>query len=281
VRAATAAALLVVLALPGAAGARAGEVPAFRHVVVIVFENKEEASVLGNGAAPTFDRLAAEHAVLSRYYGVTHPSLPNYLALVSGSTHGITSNCTACVVRAPSLANTLAAGRRTWKTYAEGLPRPGFTGAVAGSYAKKHNPFLYFQDVVSRPAWRARVVPLTRLRGDLGRDALPDFALVVPDLCHSMHDCSVATGDAWLRALVPPLLRLPETAVFVVFDEGTTNTRGGGHIPALVLGSAVRPGSRTAAATGHCGLLRTVEDAWGLPRLGCSRRAAPILGIWR
>ena len=279
-RAAGVAALVVVLALPGAAGAR-GAVPTFRHIVVVVFENKEHPSVLGSDAAPTFNRLAADYATLIRYYGVTHPSLPNYLALVSGSTKGITSNCTTCLVRGPSLANTLAQAHRTWKTYAEGLPRPGFTGAFAGSYAKKHDPFLYFRDVVSRPAWRARVVPLTALRVDLRRNVLPDFALVVPDMCHSMHDCSVVTGDAWLRSLAPTLLRLPETAVFVVFDEGTTNVRRGGHIPALALGTAVLPGSRYEAVTGHCGLLRTIEDAWRLARLGCSRRAGPIVGIWR
>jgi phosphatidylinositol-3-phosphatase len=280
VRAALAAALLVLVALPGAARARGG-VPAFTHVVVIVFENKERESVLPNPSAPTFSRLANEHATLTRYYGVTHPSLPNYLALVSGSTHGITSDCTTCLVGSRSLAGTLAAAHRTWKTYAEGLPRPGFTGASAGRYAKKHDPFLYFREVLARPAWRKRVVPLTALRTDLQRNHLPDFALVVPDLCHSMHDCPVASGDRWLASVVPPLLQLPETAVFVVFDEGTSGERGGGHVPAFAAGTAVRPGVRYDAVTSHCGLLRTVEDAWSLPRLGCSARTPPITGIWR
>jgi hypothetical protein len=275
-----AAALLVVLAVPGSAGALGG-VPAFSHVVVIVFENKERPSVLGSPSAPTFNRLAQEYATLGRYYGVAHPSLPNYLALVSGSTHGIASNCTSCVVAGRSLAWTLAAAHRTWRTYAEGLPRPGYTGASAGTYAKKHNPFLYFREVVTRPAWRARVVALTALREDVRRDRMPDFALVVPDLCHSMHDCSVATGDRWLSSLVSPLLQLADTAVFVVFDEGTTSAHGGGHVPALAAGTAVRPGSRYDRVTSHCGLLRTIEDAWGLPRLGCSARTAPITGIWR
>ena len=279
-QAAAAVAFLALLLLPSAAGARSG-VPPFGHVVVVVFENKEAGSVVGRAEAPTFDRMAAAYAGLGRYYGVAHPSLPNYLALVSGSTHGISSNCTVCVVRGRSLAGTLTAAGRTWKTYAEGLPRAGYTGASVGRYAKKHDPFLYFREVLARPAWRARVVPLTALRRDLARDALPDFSLVVPDLCHSMHDCSVAIGDAWLRTLLPPLLRLPETVVFVVFDEGVTSLRGGGHVPALALGSAVEPGSRDDRVTGHCGLLRTVEDAWTLPLLGCSRKAAPITGIWR
>jgi acid phosphatase len=161
------------------------------------------------------------------------------------------------------------------------LPRAGFTGGSSGRYAKKHDPFLYFGEVLTRPPWRARVVPLSGLRRDLSGDTLPDFSLVVPDLCHSMHDCSVATGDAWLRALLPPLLRLPETVVFVVFDEGVTDLRGGGHVPALALGTAVLPGSHDDRVMSHCGLLRTVEDAWALPLLGCSRRASPIAGIWR
>jgi hypothetical protein len=280
VRAALAAALLVLVAVPGAARAGAG-VPAFGHVFVIVFENKERQSVLGNPSAPTFNRLGLQFATMGRYYGVAHPSLPNYLALVSGSTQGITSDCTACLVRARSLAGTLAEAHRTWKTYAEGLPRPGYTGASAGAYAKKHDPFLYFREVAARPAWRARVVPLTALRTDLHRSRLPEFALVVPDLCHSMHDCSVATGDRWLASVLPPLLQLADTVVFIVFDEGATNARGGGNVPALAVGTAVRPGSSYGRVTSHCGLLRTIEDAWSLPRLGCSARIAPITGIWR
>jgi phosphatidylinositol-3-phosphatase len=279
-RAALAGLTLFLVLAPGTGGARPG-VPRLAHIVVIVFENKERETVLGSGAAPTFDRLAARYATLTEYYAVTHPSLPNYIALVSGSTYGIKHNCTSCVVGGRSLASTLERAHRSWKTYAEGLPRPGFAGASAGSYAKKHNPFLYFREVLARPARRQRVVPLTALRTDLARRKLPDFALVVPDLCHSMHDCSVATGDAWLADIVPPLLRLQSTAVFVIFDEGDSAVRGGGHIPALALGTAVRPQSRFDRVTSHCGLLRTIEDAWALPRLGCSTRAAPITGIWR
>jgi acid phosphatase len=278
-RAAAMAALLAVIALPGAARARGG-VPPFSHVVVVVFENKEFGSVSSTDA-PTFARMGGVYATLGRYYGVAHPSLPNYLALVSGSTQGISSDCITCLASGRSLAGTLLAAKRTWKTYAEGLPEPGFTGPSSGRYAKKHNPFLYFPEVLARPAWRARVVPLTTLQTDLRRKKVPDFALVVPDLCNSMHDCSVATGDAWLRTLLPPLLRLPKTVVFVIFDEGVTALQGGGHVPALALGTAVRPRTRYDRVTSHCGLLRTIEDAWALPRLGCSRRVTPILGIWR
>jgi len=258
-----------------AAVALASPVPAFRHVVVIMFENKEPAQVLGNPAAPTFARLVRRGASLPRYEGVAHPSLPNYLALVSGSTHGITSDCTDCVVSGPSLADSLHASGRTWKTYAEGLPRVGFTGADAGRYAKKHDPFAYF-----RSTDLSRIVPFAQLRRDLAGGTLPDFAFLVPDLCHDMHDCPVATGDRWLAAVAPALERLPRTAVFVVFDEGETDAGGGGNVPALVFGTAVKRGSTYAARTDHYGLLRTIEDAWELPRLGRSASTAPITGIW-
>jgi hypothetical protein len=275
-------ALVCALLAGGAASAAAPvPVPAFDHVVVIVFENKETSSVLGKRVAPTFNSYARHYAKLTRYYGVTHPSLPNYIALVSGSTQGVTTNCTDCVVDARSLADTIEASGRTWKTYAEGLPAPGFLGPFKGRYAKKHNPFAYFRGVADDPLRRARIVPLTRLAADLRTGALPSFSLVVPDLCHSMHDCSVPVGDAWLRSQAGKFLELPKTVVFILFDEGGTNIGGGGHTPALALGTAVRPGSRFTGVTGHYGILRTVEQAWGLPLLGRSARVRPITGIWK
>jgi hypothetical protein len=247
---------------------------------VIVFENKEASSVLGNRAAPTFNAYGRRYAKLTRYYGVTHPSLPNYLALVSGSTQGITNDCTTCSTGGRSLADTLQAKGRTWKAYAEGLPRAGWTGAASGRYVKRHVPFLYFRRVVSQPARVRNVVPLTALSRDLAAKRLPDFSLVVPDMCHNMHDCSVATGDAWLKRFLPPLLRSPQlanSAVFVIFDESDSADP---RVAGLALGPLVRPGSVYAPAMSHYGLLRTIEDAWGLPRLGRSALVAPVTGIW-
>jgi phosphatidylinositol-3-phosphatase len=259
-------------------------VPHFTHVVLVVFENHEASSIVGSPDAPTFNAVAHRYAAMTDYTAVAHPSLPNYLALVSGSTQGITSDCTGCIVGARSLADTLAAAGKTWKTYAEDLPYPGFTGGSAGRYAKKHDPFLYFRDVADSRARRNRVVPFPQLARDLAAHRLPDFSLVIPNLCDDMHDCSVSTGDAWLKAHVVPLLHSPALrggVVFVVFDEGTSDEGGGGHTEALALGPTVRHGSRFSKATNHYGLLRTIEDAWGLPRLGFSRTGTPIGGIWR
>jgi len=259
-------------------------VPAFTHVVVVVFENKEVTSIAGNPDAPTFNALARRYATLTNYSAVGHPSLPNYLALVSGSTQGITSDCNSCVVQAPSLVNTLFRARKTWKTYAEDLPYAGFTGKSSGSYVKRHDPFLYFHNIMNSPGRRKRIVPFTQLRQDVARRRLPNYSLIVPNLCDDMHDCSVATGDAWLKANIVPLLHsraLRGGVVFVVFDEGTSEIGGGGRIEALALGPTVRRGSTFKRATNHYGLLRTIEDAWKLPRLAYSRTATPIGGIWK
>jgi phosphatidylinositol-3-phosphatase len=270
-----------VLALALAAPAQAAQVPRFDHAIVVMFENHESNDVLGSRDAPTFDALARRYATLDRYDAITHPSLPNYLALVSGSTHGITDDCTDCVVHGRSLADTLEHAGKTWKTYAEGLPHAGFTGAASGLYAKKHDPFLYFPQVAGSAARRAHVVPFAQLRRDVQRATLPSFALVVPNLCNDMHNCSVATGDVWLRRNIVPLAALPRTAVFVVFDEGTSTEGGGGRIPALVLGPLVRRGAHDARPLTHYGLLRTIEDGLGLPHLGASTTAVSITGIWR
>ena len=273
----------VVLALVCAASSAQAStaVPSFDHVIVVVFENKESGSVLGSRQAPTFKAYARAYARATRYYGVTHPSLPNYLALVAGSTFGYKTNCVDCPINARSLADTIEASGRAWKAYAEGLPGRGFLGAASRRYAKKHNPFAYFTPIIRDPERAEDIVPLTELAADVAAGELPDFAFVVPDLCNSMHDCPVRFGDAWLRRTVGPLLRLPRTAIFITFDEGTTRVRGGGHIPTLVAGTAVRPKSVYSRVTNHYGLLRTVEDAWDLPRLGRSARAQPITGIWR
>ena len=269
----------------GTGGTRATTVPRFSRVVLIVFENKGRDAVVGNPTAPTFAWLSRRYATLTDYRAVAHPSLPNYLALVSGSTQGIADDCGTCVVSARNLADTLEEAGKTWKTYAEGLPRPGFTGTFAGRYAKKHDPFLYFKDVLVSRSRRQRVVPLTTFATDLTARKLPSFSLVVPDLCHDTHDCSVAKGDSWLGSFLPPLFAsgaFRGGALFVVFDESdNSSVGGGGVVPAYVAGPFVRPGSRTNVVLDHYSLLRTIEDGLGVPPLGRSASAPPIGGIWR
>ena len=134
-------------------------VPSFAHVVVIVFENHDAAGF----SAPTFASLGRRYARLTSYDGVSHPSLPNYLALVSGSTQGIHSDCTDCTMRGSTIGDELTAAGRSWTAYAEGYPS-------SPRFAKKHVPFLYF------PRDASHVLPLSRFNAA----RLPEFALGRP-----------------------------------------------------------------------------------------------------
>jgi hypothetical protein len=253
----------VAVACPGNTASENG-VPRIAYVVVIVFENHERRDVLDSGDAPTLEHLASTYAQATAYYAVAHPSLPNYLALVSGSTHGVTSDCTDCVQTGPTIGTQLSAKHLRWAAYAEGYPR-------SSRFAKKHVPFLYFPDYASH------VLPLERFNPR----QLPSYSLIVPDLCHDMHDCSVATGDHWLRNFIRPLLNVKDTAIFIVFDEGTSNLGGGGNVPLIVAGTPVRRHAVFKDTTSHYGLLRTIEAALGLPYLGKARSATSLTGIFR
>lgn len=226
---------------------------------MVVLENHERSAVFAPGAMPHLQAYAARYADLTDYTAVAHPSLPNYLALVSGSTQGITSDCSSCTVRGPSIGTLLTRAHLRWGGYAQGYPS-------SPRFAKKHMVFLYF------PGQQAHVHPL----GALNISRLPAYALVAPDLCNDAHDCSLAVADAFLARFLPPLLRVLRCAVFVVFDEGTTDAGGGGHVAAVVLGTAIRPHTVSMQASSHYTLLRTVEDALRLPHLGASAQAAPL-----
>jgi hypothetical protein len=247
------------------------------HAVTIVMENREYGEVIRASDAPYVNHLARRYGLATESYGVRHPSLPNYLALTSGSTHGIDSDCTDCHVAARNIVDQLDAAHITWKAYMQNMPRPCFRGARAGRYAKKHNPFVSYDDITGEPRRCRRIVPFSRLARDLRRGRLPTYAFVSPNLCNDTHDCGVRTGDRFLARLVPTLLRAVGRQGYVVltWDEGTTD-RGccggsrGGHIATIVAGPLVRRGGRVRRPIDHYGVLRTIEDTLGLPRLGAA-----------
>jgi phosphatidylinositol-3-phosphatase len=256
---------------------RAAQVASSRpsHVVVVVMENKEDRAVLDRPQAAFLTRLARTYARVTRSYAVRHPSLPNYLALTSGSTHGIADDCTDCRVAGPSLVDQLQARGISWKAYMQGMPARCFAGASAGGYAKKHDPFAYYDRVAKDQARCRRIVPYGELAGDLRRGRLPTFAWITPDLCNDTHDCGVQTGDGFLAHLMPLLLRGvgPRGFVVVTYDEGDTDAgccgqATGGRIATVIAGPDVRRGFRHVGPVDHFGTLGTIEDALGLPALG-------------
>jgi len=279
----------VAFAIAGARGASVRAAPAsppphFGHALVVVLENKDASAIVRDATAPHFNTLARRYALLANYNAVSHPSLPNYLALVSGTTGGLRSDCLDCTLAEPTIAQTLDADGKAWKAYVEGVRRNGFAD-IDRRTVKARIPFLFSQYVLSRPSDMKRMVPLHELAKDLRRGRLPAFSLVVPSLCHDMHNCSIQTGDRWLGSFAGRVLPAlgPRDVVFVVFDEGDRHDLrgGGGQVAALVLGPLVRRGSVLRAELDHYGLLRTIEHGLGLPLLGRSARARPIVGIWR
>jgi hypothetical protein len=252
------------------------------HVAIIVMENEEVSGVIGNSAAPYINSLARQYGLATASYGITHPSLPNYLALTSGSTQGITSDCTSCQVSASNLVDQLEAAHVSWRAYLEDYPGHCFSGAGAGEYAKKHVPFLYYNDVVRSSSRCRNLVGFGNLASDLRHGSLPRFIWITPNLCDDMHDCSVATGDHFLARTVPPLLRElgPHGFLILTWDEGATNTGccsggvAGGHITTIVAGPGARRGVRDPKPVDQYGVLATIEAALGLSRLGAAANTA-------
>jgi len=261
-------ALAPIAAPTAATAATAGQKPS--HTVVIVLENRELDEVIGSPEAPFVSYLAARGALAVNYYAVAHPSLPNYLALLGGSTYGITENCTECVVDGPNLATQLSRAGISWRAYMESMPYPCYAGGDYGRYAKRHNPFVYFPSITALPKRCANVVPETRLLADLERHRLPTFAWLTPDLCHDGHDCRFDAADYHLSRLVPRLMRQlgPHGLLVLTFDEGVSNSGGGGWIATILAGPDVPHGIEIRRVATHYSLLASLEDRFALPRLG-------------
>ncbi len=243
------------------------------HVVVVILENEQRSSVIGSAHAPYLDKLAARGANLTHSYGVSHPSQPNYLALFSGSTQGVTGDaCPQRFPKADNLGHQLRTAGLSFAGYAESLPKVGFAGCVSGRYQRKHNPWVDFTNL---PASVNR--PFSAFPRDYRK--LPTVSFVSPNMCHSMHDCSIRTGDRWMKKHLDRYARWAtrhNSWLVVTFDEnagGTVNP-----IPTIILGDHVDPG-RNAQKINHYTLLRTIEDAYGLPALGHAAAVSPLSKI--
>ncbi|MFZ0919768.1 MAG: alkaline phosphatase family protein [Candidatus Dormiibacterota bacterium] len=263
------------------------------HVMVIMEENRGYAATLGAcDADPYLCSIAADYASFTSWYAIAHPSAPNYLALVSGSTQGVTSDCTpdggGCgPFGARDLGGELSAAGIPWVAYMEGMPSPCDQAGSAGDYAEKHDPFMYFSSNLGATC-AAHIVPypgaaiaVTAL--DSSRPA--DFVWVTPNLAHDMHDGSVGQGDAWLRSNLPPVLGsswfADDGTVIITMDENDASPGGsccgnaaGGRVPMIVISAGTRGRGSIAAVGDHYSTLRAIELAYGLPLLGTAAPAA-------
>jgi acid phosphatase len=257
----------------------AATVPSPGHVVVVVLENHGYSQVIGSSSAPYINSLATGGAKLTQFFAETHPSQPNYYAMFSGGTQGITGD--ACVKigfsSAANLGSELIAAGKTWGSYNEGLPSQGSTVCTssAGKYAQKHNPWFGFSNV---PTSTART--FTQFPTDY--TTLPKISFVIPNLCDDMHDCSVATGDTWVKnklGAYATWAKSNNSLLVVTFDED--NNLSGNRVATVVYGQPVAAGSSSATTYNHYSLLRTLEDMAGLSaHAGNAASASDITGIW-
>ncbi len=256
-------------------------VPVFDHVYLIVMENEQASSIVDSPRAPYLNQLIKQYGLATNYTSVAHPSEPNYIALWSGSTQGVKDD-RVHRIDAQHLGDQLEAAGKTWKVFAQNVPVSDssgnsicYTGATAsggpdgtGTYARKHEPAISFVNVSNDKArCIANITDFSHFD-----PASADLELIIPNMCNDMHDCSVQTGDEWLKSWLPGhILETPEwrdtnSALFITWDEGTSNQGGGGKVATLVISKTTPAGVTSDTPHDHYSLLRTIENAWGL---GC------------
>ena len=257
--------------------------PNFKHIYVIILENREFGSIVGSGAAPYINSLIARYGQVTNLYAETHPSEPNYIALTSGGLQGTNSDG-AYNLGVPNLFDQIESSGRTWHIYAQGFPGSCYLGSVAdavadgpgapGDYARKHNPAISYTSISGNPA---RCANITKLAGF--DPAAADFEMIIPNQINDMHSSSVGAGDAFLKDFLPQITTSPafaDSVLFITWDEGTSNLNGGGHIATIVVSPNMTPGARFEGPTTHYSMLRTIELAWGMPLLGEAQTASTL-----
>jgi hypothetical protein len=292
--------------LPGSlAQITRAQVASFDHVFVVVEENENYADVIGNAKdMPYLNILAARYGLATNYYANTHPSINNYFFLTAGRIGTRSpwiwdlSDEYPLGVGGENIASVLSSNRKTWKSYAESLPRIGYIGDDRFPYVKRHNPFAYFATVRSDRSQRDNIVPFNRFHHDLQRDALPNYSFIVPNIYNDGHHDPVTkrqahcgdhralhNADNWLRENINPLIESPtfqrSGLLIIVFDEACERgpkadwafdpkrpeVKGGGHIAAVIISSRTPPGTTSDQLYHHESVLRLSLRALGVEQL--------------
>ncbi len=278
----TAAVARTAIAVPAAAagsgcGIKSGPPATFAHVIWIWMENHSYRQIIGSSSSPYINSLARACGLATNYTAVTHPSLPNYIAATSGGTWAIADDN-------PPSSHRLAVASifqqaSSARSYEESMPS-NCALTSSGTYAVKHNPEAYYRPI--RAACKAHDVPMgTSSSGAflnaLNTGTLPAFSFVTPNLCNDTHDCSLRTGDWWLRNWAPTITasatyRAGSTVLFITWDEDDDSN--GNHVATIVVSPYTTPGAKSATAFSHYSLLRTTEELLDIPtRLGRAARA--------
>lgn len=259
-----------------------GQVPRSRHVYIVAEENRSYEHIVGSPDMPYLNSLFSRGALATQFYSNEHGSLENYFWVTAGQfiTH---DNSTTLTFNVDNIERHLLTNGLTFKSYAQSLPSPGFTGLVSGAYLKRHAPLIYFTDMANS-SLRFDHVSTTVLASDIARRTLPDFAFITPDADHDMHNCGalapcLQTADLWLKENIGPLLasepfRPGGDGLFIIWadeaDLGTDNRCSatvpqgcGGRIVVAMIGPQVKPGYKSVQTYHHPSVLRTMLEALG------------------
>ena len=258
----------------------AGGIPRPDHVVIVFEENKSYGQIIGNRAAQYINRLANEGASFTNSFAITHPSQPNYLALFSGSTHGVPDDRCPISVSGDNLAGELGKKGMSFATYSESMPVAGYQGCRYGPYFRKHNPAVNWQNQNVPPETN---MPFDRFPSDYSK--LPTVSIVVPDQTDDMHDGAppdaITRGDRWLKKNIDPYVQWAKknnSLLIVTWDEDDDS--GNNRIPTIFVGPMVKPGTYSVRID-HYGVLRTILEMYGLTPIGRSAEVKPIVEIWK
>jgi phosphatidylinositol-3-phosphatase len=247
----------------GACG-RTSTPPTWQHVVWIVFENKTYDQIVGSSNAPYINGLAKQCGLATNFSAEAHPSLPNYIAMTSGSTQGISddSGPSSHALNVESIFSQVV----DWRSLEESMPS-NCDLSNSGLYAVRHNPAAYYTNVAT--ACASRDVPLAA-----SPDISARFTFVTPNLCNDMHSCptqsdattEIKTGDAWLSTFMPKIVASPEyqsgaTALFITWDEDDYGDSQ--HIVTIVVSPSTPAGLTPGTAFNHYSMLRTTEEMLG------------------
>jgi hypothetical protein len=264
--------------------------PSPPHVMVIMEENQGYAATLGSCGSgspdPYLCSLASTYASATAWYGVEHPSQPNYVDIVSGGNQGCTSDfCVpASAYSVPDLGAQLSSAGIPWTAYMESMPSACYAGNQSGEYVLKHNPFVVFQADMPPNVCHIQPYPgATGLVSALDAAGAPDFVWITPNLMDDMHDGTIQQGDQWLQANLAGVLTSPwfqdNGTVIITMDEGTDDSgccgvASGGQIPMVVISSNSSGRGNIALTGDHFGTLRSIEEAYGLSLLGAAANSA-------
>lgn len=245
----------------------------FGHVVIVLEENTNYANVVGNTTTmPYLNSLIDSYGLATQYYSNTHPSIGNYMMLVTGQvlTNDDSETPASFPVSANNVVRELSANGKTWKAYAEDLPSVGYTGGDTGNYAVRHDPLAYLTDVQDSAAGKQTLVPFTQFAADLASGQLPNYSFVTPNLCDDAHNCGLNVADTWLQTNIAPLLTSTafkdDGLLIIVFDEsGSDDTNGGGRIAAVLISPKFsKAGYQSTTLYQHQSTLRLMLEGLGI-----------------